>query len=115
MSKAWLVSDGYLQTIIFAKTKNQAISAFEPNCTPSSHEVTAKREKKYDQYAEKGCIPVTVLLDDDWFVCCSGCFEPVVKHDLGMGALIKSEREALCESCAGEGDADAEESMRIVS
>lgn len=100
--KAWQVSDkGDYDYIVFAETRGKAKAFGANEFDMYFTDVRVKRKRKYDIYAERGRVPVEVLLEDDWWVECCSCYSRVTKEDILRGGLI-NEESVYCPDCARE-------------
>lgn len=101
MSKAWIVGDSHGRTVIFARTKNEALDQFDPICGLLSDDPVVQRAKQYDRYAEAGTVPAEVLLQDGWTLSCAKCGEPVTWDQRRVGMQTIGDR-AFCAMCVDE-------------
>jgi hypothetical protein len=97
--KAWYVSDkdgyGY---IVFTETRGKARVLGMYELERDFIDVNVKRERKYDEYAEKGYVPIEVLLKDGWRFECCGCYSMVTVEDVLRGGLVREEN-VYCTDC----------------
>lgn len=99
--RAWVVTDAVGSLVVFAPTRSGAIGAIEdPQTSPGNTEISVRRAKQFDQYAEAGRVPARVLIENGWQVPCRRCCELVSEDHLRVGAQV--EDEALCAFCAPE-------------
>jgi len=99
--KAWCISNSGDSSddhdcIVFTETAGKArvLGMFEFGC--DFIDINVRREKKYDEFAERGYIPVDMLLKDGWWFECSGCFSKVNKEN---NVLIRG-KNVYCPDCA---------------
>jgi len=105
--RAWVVTDVIGSQVVFTRTRDEAIGVIEdPQIVPTSTEISVRRVKEFDRYAEAGRVPARVLVEHGWQVPCWRCGELVGEDSLRFGAEI--EDEALCALCAPEPEAEAE-------
>ncbi len=101
---AWMVSnynDEGQAVIVFHHHGLAArrIGAPEVGCDDDS-DATIERKKEYDTYADKGCVPIRVLINDGWWFECSGpkCYR-IIYQDENYSVR---RQEAFCENCSPE-------------
>lgn len=98
MKKAYYVCDFQEERgeIVFADNANQAKAWADLDCEYIDRR--AKREPKYDQYADTG-VPRAVLFDDGWWFTCDNCYREYVMKDRG-GVIISN--MVYCSECAAK-------------
>lgn len=104
--KAWCVTEdgheGYSK-IVFAETRGKAKAEGAVLLDRDFMEVSVDREKKYDQYADRGEVPKSVLISDGWWFTCCECEKMVDKDALLKGGEV-NDNEVYCADCMKELD-----------
>lgn len=103
--KAWIVREKWGEgssVIVFAETRGKARSEGASELDRDYMEVSINREARYDQYADKGEVPLEVLLKDGWWWTCKECDRQVTQVDIDYkGAKIIS-GVPYCGDCVKE-------------
>jgi hypothetical protein len=81
--------------IVFADTSRQSKQRADLDCEYIDRR--ARREPRYDKYADACEVPKEVLFNDGWWFTCDKCFEYHVSKENG-GRVIS--REVYCSECA---------------
>lgn len=98
--KAYRVAEDYdgHALIVFAKHRATAQSDGANELNREFTEVKCHRATEYDQYVEKGYVPVSILLNDGWWQYCL-CGEQVNKDSFDYGASIVDEDVYCSQDC----------------
>lgn len=80
MSKAWTIQNDESSTVVFNNhgVAARRIGANELNTDFEA--VECRRSKQYDSFAEKGWVPLSVLVKDGWWFECLGCDQRVSEY-----------------------------------
>lgn len=110
--KAFNVQGAEFGRIIFAKTNAEAKREGINELGDNSKDITCRRAKEFDQYAEQGAVPNKVLLEEhDWSFECSYCSHMVYSDTEGRvweGESVFCDEECHARRMNAEYDHQAE-------
>jgi len=104
--KAWTVIDPSEESsiVIFADTRGKArmFGAGELGSCYEFIDYGIKRSPEFDKYAEQGEVPLSVLMEHNWWIECRGCDYRVFLDDLTEGLAVMIDGEPYCAKCAAK-------------
>jgi len=72
--------EGMKSVVVFAKSSAEARRKGANQLDTDFEDVSScRRKSEFDQYAERGFVPIEVLIDHGWWCECTGCLQTVTR------------------------------------